>query len=230
MPAQIVVVERPRSGIVGRLRGARAWLRAFLQRDAPAPARRAAASRTRPFDSAADAAGTSALPEAESAAPADAVRLEAAVLTEVFAKQGATVVRSRDGMLRLELDGGAAAGVLRRLRDEPPLGFDRLLDLSVIDQIDRTGRLEVVYLCEASAHGERMRVHVSLASDAPETESVAALWPAADWLEREAFDLFGVRFRGHPGLQRLLLPADFEGAPLRRDFVATSMASAEAPK
>ena len=55
---------------------------------------------------------------------------------------------------------------------------------------------------------------------APEIASAVSLWPAADWLEREAAELFGVRFRGHPGLQRLLLPADFDGMPMRRDFGA----------
>lgn len=228
MPAQIVVVERPRSGVLGRLRGAKAWLRAAWQGDALAPGRRGAPRRTRPFEPA--AAATTSEGQADPGDPADAARFASAALAELVAAQGGDLARARDGMIRLELDAGAAPAGLRQLCDAPALGFDRLLDLTVVDRIDDTGRLEIVYLCEASARRERVRVHVALAPDSPEIESVVALWPAADWLEREAFDLFGIRFRGHPGLQRLLLPADFEGAPLRRDHAASSLPSAEGPR
>lgn len=230
MPAQIVVVERPRGGILGRLRGANAWLRAAWRRDALVPGRRSPARRVRPLEPASAGGPPNASADVGSDDPVGAPQREPEGLAEIFAELGAISARSRDGMLRFELEAGAAPGVLRRLRDAPALGFDRLLDLTVVDQIDRTGRLEVVYLCEASARGERVRIHVPLMPDAPEIESVVGLWPAADWLEREAWDLFGIRFRGHPGLQRLLLPGDFEGAPLRRDFVAASPPSVEIPR
>ena len=121
-------------------------------------------------------------------------------------------------MDRIEVAAGEVMPLLRWLREDPSLGFDRLLDLTIVDRLDRGGSLEVVYSLAASASGERLRAHALLAPDSPEIATATPLWPVADWLEREAYDLFGVRFRGHPGLQRILLPADFEGAPLRKDF------------
>ncbi len=218
MPAQIVVVKRPRGGLLARARGVPAWLRAAWQGDAPGGGRPSASAGTTPR--APEAPDSTVMPPSEGSATAlpGAVQLNAAALSAAFAEQGGEVERSRDGMLRLALPGSDAPEVLRRLREEPALGFDRLMDLSVIDRLAPAGRLEVVYLLEASARGERLRVHAALAADAAEIASVTALWPAADWLEREAAELFGVRFRGHPGLQKLLLPVDFEGHPMRRDF------------
>lgn len=234
MVAQIVVVERPRGGLLGRLRGARAWLRAAWQGDALGRGRRVAVRRTRPLDRGRSGDGERAAPESgpegSAGVPTASASLAEASLAETFAASGAILDRSGDGMLRLEIQECEAAGVLRRLREEPTLGFGRLIDLTVVDRIDRTGRLEIVYVCEASERGERLRIHVPLEPGAEEIESAIVHWPAAAWLEREAFDLFGVRFRGHPGLQRLLLPADFEGAPLRRDFVAPTMPDVDAPR
>lgn len=218
MPAQIVVVKRPRGGLFARVRSVPAWLRAAWSGDAVGGGRRSGASGTTPQRPEEPDATVMPTPDGGANALPGAVRLNAAALSAAFAEQGASVDRARDGMLRLELPAAEAIGALRRLREEPVLGFDRLMDLTVVDRIDASGRLEVVYLLEASPRGERLRVHATLAPETPEIASAASLWPAADWLEREAAELFGVRFRGHPGLQRLLLPADFEGTPMRRDF------------
>lgn len=100
----------------------------------------------------------------------------------------------------------------------PPPGF-RLVDLNVIDLIEAPSsmhRFEVVYQLDLPGRNFRVSIHATLEGSEPELDSVSAIWPSALALEREAFDLFGIRFRGHPDLRRILLAADFEGAPLRK--------------
>lgn len=220
MAGQIVVVKRPRGGLFARVRSVPAWLRAAWSGDAAGGGRRS--SSTGPTPRAPQAPSSTGMPTPEGGANArpGVVQLNAAALAAAFAEQGGVVDRSRDGMLRLEVPAAEAMAVLRRLREEPALGFDRLMDLTVVDRIDSSGRLEVVYLVEASPRVERLRVHATLDPETSEIATAVPLWPAADWLEREAAELFGLRFRGHPGLHRLLLSADLEGAPMRRDFVA----------
>lgn len=219
MPAQIVVVKRPRGRLFAWVRSVPAWLRAVWSGDGIGGGRRSGAAGTTPQKPEEPDATVMPAPDGGANALPGAVRLNAAALSAAFLEQGASVDRSRDGMLRLELPAAEATGVLRRLREEPVLGFDRLMDLTVVERGDPSGRLEVVYLLEASARGERLRVHALLDPETAEIASVVSFWSAAGWLEREAHELFGVRFRGHPGLHRLLLPADFEGTPMRRDFV-----------
>lgn len=156
-----------------------------------------------------------------SAMPFDDERLRAGL-----GERGASLGRGGDGMPRVEVGAAETLETLRWLRDDAALGFDRLFDLTIVDRgdgADGVGQLEVVYVVDASASGARLRVHVQLDSEAVELASVVPLWPAAEWLEREAFDLFGLRFRNHPGLHRILLPADFEGAPLRRSPIPTPL-------
>ncbi|MAG34410.1 MAG: NADH-quinone oxidoreductase subunit C [Deltaproteobacteria bacterium] len=122
-----------------------------------------------------------------------------------------------DGALRLVVGAEQSLVLLRRLRDEPEIDLRRLVDLTAIDRGVARGRFEVVYLLASSAPNARVRIHVPLDEGEPIIDSVVALWPAADWLEREVFDLFGITFRAHPNLRRILLEPDFEGAPLRKD-------------
>jgi NADH:ubiquinone oxidoreductase subunit C len=216
MPAQIVVVKRPRGGLYARVRSVPAWLRAAWRGDAAGGGRQSSSTGTTPRAPEAPDATVMPTPDGSAHALPGAVPLNAAALSAAFAEQGGVLDRARDGMLRLEVPAAEAMAVLRRLREEPALGFDRLMDLTVVDRSDASGRLEVVYLLEASARDERLRVHAALEPESAEIASAVPLWPAADWPEREAAELFGVRFRGHPGLHRLLLPVDFEGAPMRR--------------
>jgi NADH-quinone oxidoreductase subunit C len=96
-------------------------------------------------------------------------------------------------------------------------GFTRLVDLCGVDYPGRTPRFEVVYhLCDPAA-GRWARVKVATGAETP-VPSVTGVWRAADWPEREVWDLFGIRFEGHPGLTRLLLWETFDGHPLRKDF------------
>lgn len=104
-----------------------------------------------------------------------------------------------------------------KFRDEEK--FDFMLDLCGVDYPDRSeARFEVVYHLYSSAANRRIRLKVNLPESRPEVASVASVWPAANWFERECFDLFGVKFLGHPNLKRLLLYEGFVGHPLRKDY------------
>jgi NADH-quinone oxidoreductase subunit C len=111
-----------------------------------------------------------------------------------------------------------ALDVMRALRDEADFGFNFLADLSAVDWLERAPRFEVVYHLRALGRGHRLRVKVAAGESDPWVHSVAGLWKAADWLERECYDMFGIRFAGHPDLRRILLYDSFEGHPLRKDY------------
>lgn len=95
--------------------------------------------------------------------------------------------------------------------------FNFLTDLTAIDRYSGEKRFEVVYNLYSFPHNERLRVKVRLA-DSETVASVTGIWGAANWLEREAYDMFGIRFDGHPDLRRILLPEDWKGHPLRKDY------------
>lgn len=100
-------------------------------------------------------------------------------------------------------------------------GFDMLADLAGIDYLnypDATDRYAVVYALTNTAGGERLFVKAFTNDPDPELPSVVDLWLAADWMEREVYDLFGVTFTGHPDLRRILMPSEFVGHPLRKDY------------
>jgi NADH-quinone oxidoreductase subunit C len=86
-----------------------------------------------------------------------------------------------------------------------------------VDWWPRTPRFEVVYLLHSIRHNLRVRLKTKL-SENEDIDSVCAVWRSANWYEREVFDLFGVRFRNHPNLERIMMPADWEGHPLRKDY------------
>ncbi|HEX8650636.1 MAG TPA: NADH-quinone oxidoreductase subunit C [Pyrinomonadaceae bacterium] len=95
--------------------------------------------------------------------------------------------------------------------------FDYLSDLTCVHYPERDAPFEIVYNLYSIKANERVRLKVAIGED-EEVESVTGVWPAANWMEREVFDLFGVRFRNHPDLRRILLPPDWEGHPLRKDY------------
>ena len=112
----------------------------------------------------------------------------------------------------------AIAEVARFLKTEPGLEFDCLSNLSGVDYPKREV-IEVVYHLYSYRHRHRFVLKVGAARDNPVVVSVAAVWSHAEWQEREVFDLLGVTFDGHPDLRRLLMPEDWPGHPLRKDFV-----------
>ena len=112
------------------------------------------------------------------------------------------------------------AGLLRaaaaRLRDDSTLAFNFLSDLTCVDRFPLEPRFELQYHLTSIPRRERVRLRVRLSGTDSTVDSVTSVWPGANWMEREVFDLFGVRFQGHPDLRRILLPGDWEGHPLRR--------------
>ena len=96
-------------------------------------------------------------------------------------------------------------------------GFDMLTDLTAVDYPKRERRFEVIYLLYSFSRNERLRLKLPAGED-ESVESVVSVWATADWLEREAFDMFGIRFAHHPNLKRILLPDEWEGYPLRKDY------------
>jgi NADH-quinone oxidoreductase subunit C len=106
--------------------------------------------------------------------------------------------------------------VCRFLKEQQ--GFEQLTGLTAIDRYPLEPRFEVLYLVHSIAKNERIKLKVVLAGENPAVASVTPVWEGANWYERETFDLFGIRFEGHPNLKRLMMPEEWEGHPLRRDF------------
>src|SRR2546426_11049145 len=115
--------------------------------------------------------------------------------------------------LSLEVDSTNLVAVCRFLRDQ--LGFDLLSCISGVDMLDH---LETVYHMRSTTRGQLLQIKVRLDNEKPEVDSVISVWQTANWLERETYDLFGIRFAGHPDLRRMLLDDDFEGHPLLKSF------------
>jgi NADH-quinone oxidoreductase subunit C len=105
-----------------------------------------------------------------------------------------------------------------RLRDHPQFPFNFLSDITCVDWYPSEPRFEVVYHLLSIAKKDRVRLKVRLDGSSPVIESITSVWAGANFFEREVFDLFGVRFTGHPYLRRILMPEDWEGHPLRKDY------------
>jgi len=104
------------------------------------------------------------------------------------------------------------------LRDHAELRYNFLSDLTCVDWYPNEPRFHVVYHLFSMARLRRLRLKVRLPGDDPAVDSITSVWPAANFFEREVYDLFGVRFHGHPYLRRLLMPENWEGHPLRKDY------------
>lgn len=145
--------------------------------------------------------------------PADALK-EAlpAVLLETHSFRGeTTLIVAREHIV-------AAA---RYLRDTPGLVYNFLSDISAVDYYpddDRPARFGVSYHLYSMLYNRRLRLKVFVPEAAPQVDTVTGIWPGANWPEREIFDMMGITFTGHPDLRRLLMPADWNGHPHRRDY------------
>jgi NADH-quinone oxidoreductase subunit C len=124
----------------------------------------------------------------------------------VVARGEVTVLVGRDELLETLAD----------LRGDDDLAFDFLSGVTATDWPGRAPRFWVSYELSSTRHPHRVRVKVGLSEDDPRLPSVTALFPTADWHERETFDFYGIVFEGHPNLSRILLPDDWEGYPLRK--------------
>ena len=138
-----------------------------------------------------------------------------AALTERFGAVESSVYR---GQTQLVVADGDAFDVLRHLADA---SFDLLVDVTCVDYLEYRGarrRYGLVYLLANTATNQRLTVRVFLDDPEPAVRSVVPIWPAANWLEREVWDMFGIRFIGHPDLRRLMMPEEFTAHPLRKDY------------
>ena len=119
----------------------------------------------------------------------------------------------------------ALRAVAKFLKETPALDFNFLMDLTAVDylfyaggRIQKEPRFEVVYHFYSLKHNHRIRLKVPLDDKNPEVDSLSDLWASANWYEREAWDMFGIRFKGHPNLKRILMYEEFQGHALRKDY------------
>ncbi len=106
------------------------------------------------------------------------------------------------------------------LKQDPELDYNFLMDLTAVDylRMEKKPRFEVIYHFFSLSKKWRVRIKVGAEGENPEVDSLVPLWPGANWFEREVWDMFGIRFRGHPDLRRILMYDEFEGHPLRKDY------------
>jgi NADH-quinone oxidoreductase subunit C len=122
------------------------------------------------------------------------------------------------GETSVEIAPARIVDACRALRDAPALRFTRLAGQTAVDYWPDEPRFAVIYQLHSLEKGLRLRLVLHLEGDAPRVASVVGVFPSANWHEREIYDMFGIRFAGHPDLRRLLMPADWQGHPLRKDY------------
>ena len=149
----------------------------------------------------------------------------AAILERLRERLGASIVETHDrcGDHTAVVERAALFGALSFCRDDADLAFDVLMDLTAVDYQKFPGRedgprFEVVYHLYSIARNHRVRIKTRVDEDDALVPTAIPLWPIANWLEREVWDMFGIRFEGHPDLRRLLLYEEFVGHPLRKDY------------
>jgi NADH-quinone oxidoreductase subunit C len=125
-------------------------------------------------------------------------------------------IRSDRGQAIVYIAPEAIVDVCRFLKEEQQ--FERLAGITAVDWYPLEPRFEVVYFLHSLSRQQRLRLKCRVAEEQAELDSLTAVWRSANWYEREVFDLFGIRFRGHPNLRRIMLPEDWEGHPLRKDY------------
>jgi len=151
-----------------------------------------------------------------------------ALFNELTARFGAAILGTSEfrGQQTLRIHRDSNMAVLKWLRDEPKWKFNMLTDVTCVDSLrlppdmllEYPERFAVVYQLTSIENNARLRVKAYVPEDPCEIASVASLWHSANWGEREAYDFFGVIFKGHPDLKRILMPDNYEGHPLRKDY------------
>jgi len=127
-------------------------------------------------------------------------------------------VTTRLGEATVEVAKDALLDVARFLRDDNDMQFALLSDVTAVDYLPQEPRFAVVYHLLSLARRRRLRLRVWVFEAEAELPSVTGIWPGANWYEREVYDMFGISFTGHPDLSRILMPDDWEGHPLRKDY------------
>jgi NADH-quinone oxidoreductase subunit C len=148
-----------------------------------------------------------------------------AMLARLSERFGSHVVETHDqhGDHTAVVAREAIVAILGFCRDDAGLRFEVLMDLTAVDYLQFPGRedgprFDVVYHLYSITHNHRLRLKVPVEQDDAVVPTATGLWPIANWLEREVWDMFGIRFAGHPDLRRLLLYEEFVGHPLRKDY------------
>lgn len=139
-------------------------------------------------------------------------------LTKRFPETEFEALQSDVGPIRIKVPVLALKEVAKFLRDDDELQFNTLMCLSGLHYPKET-ELGVAYHLHSTLRGHSLALNVRIPEDQPEVPSIEQIWKTADWHEREAFDLVGIIFTGHPNLRRILCPYDWEGHPLRKDYV-----------
>jgi NADH-quinone oxidoreductase subunit C len=148
-----------------------------------------------------------------------------AVLDKIKARFGAAVLETHSdfGDDTALVDASQWRAIGKFLREEPTLDFDMPIDLCGVDYPEREPRMEVVLHLYSTTRRHRVRLKTRVGDedmDGAEVDSLVAIWPGLNWLEREVFDMSGVRFKGHPDLRRILMYPEFEGHPLQKTYPA----------
>lgn len=159
------------------------------------------------------------------AAPAPRYQRAAELIVKEYGQYLVAPIAFEERALRLEVDPEGLLALARALRDDPKLGFNYL---SCVSGVDMRDHVQVVYHCHSLANVLTAQLRVKLDRDKPEVDSVVPVWPGANWLERETYDLVGVHFTGHPDLRRIMMDEDFVGYPLRKDFLPPAYRQREA--
>ena len=118
----------------------------------------------------------------------------------------------------VEVDAAQIVALCQFLRDDARCKMELMIDLTAVDYIKEQPRFEVVYHFKSLSLKHRLRVKTRIPEEPAEIDSIHELWQAADWYERECFDMYGITFKNHPNLERILLYPEFEGYPLRKDY------------
>jgi len=142
-------------------------------------------------------------------------------IDRINSKYKGVILDSHDfrGDQTITVQKNALIELFKFLRDDPELDFKFLMDLTAVDYLNRKdSRFEVVYHFYSLKHNHRLRVKVPVSEDDCTIDSVSSLWKTANWYEREVWDLYGIKFNGHPDMRRILLYEEFKGHPLRKDY------------
>lgn len=133
-----------------------------------------------------------------------------------------TGVSDEHGDLTVWVVRDRAHDVLEFCKHDDKLAFNFCMDVTAVDYLALDGdpRFAVVYHLYSLETGKRVRIKVGVPEDDPVVDTAVDVWKAADWFEREAYDMFGIRFEGHPNMKRILCHADFQGHPMRKDYPA----------
>jgi NADH-quinone oxidoreductase subunit C len=146
---------------------------------------------------------------------------ETKIIERVKEHYGSSVIDSHDfrGDQTVTMKKNCSVEFFKFLRDDSELAFNFLMDITAVDYFSKKEeRFEVVYHFYSLTHNHRLRVKIPVSIDDCIADSITPLWKTANWYEREIWDMYGIKFRGHPNLRRILLYEEFKGHPLRKDY------------